>query len=616
MSASPEKRDKVDHKRNKRQRSKSEIVHRNNAAELIEDTDEAKAAGSNKDKNPKEVTIAKLGPFKMSLEVKNNEQRVDEAKTRERKKHSRAKDEGKKLTSDEKPPGEKTAQKRKKSRSKSEHRPNKSDELKKSENKVVPTSDNNVKKPENVYDEIKTEAEYLKYEHQISTESKHKSNKKKKDKIVVSKLAKSDRPLREKSPEKVVKVESLKKTAADKLSDGEDENSKSRIVSSAVPGLGKYSRSASQPGPAPDSTLLSSDAQIGLKRNLSLIIDEKEKPPKLKRSSTARDSFTNTGTMKHSRAKIVESLTENSSCSSGGGGARSKDKTSLYDNLGFDSSPDLGQAANHDKRQQSLLQLKDQIHSQLIMASAAASTNSSGKDRRRKLNSAFFPIPDEALANSDDDSDDVNRESPPTQIQSLSEESSGSSTRRKKSKTSSDSIKFDTSEEESEGEVALVGLGLVHNSLPRNSSQAQLLQSDSSDSVDDDFQTVPVYASNPHVKIPQDIPVPVPRTSLAPAANKTRDNVDKRVVGGDDNLADCDNGCDSDSTIDIRIRDTDKKKSKKMLKESTWTVSELDPEDEEDWEVREDSSDDNDDNITDIDTTSIITDGIAQQMMY
>ena len=34
----------------------------------------------------------------------------------------------------------------------------------------------------------------------------------------------------------------------------------------------------------------------------------------------------------------------------------------------------------------------------------------------------------------------------------------------------------------------------------------------------------------------------------------------------------------------------------------------------EDWEVKEESSDN--DNITDIDTTSIITDGIAQQMMY
>ena len=79
-----------------------------------------------------------------------------------------------------------------------------------------------------------------------------------------------------------------------------------------------------------------------------------------------------------------------------------------------------------------------------------------------------------------------------------------------------------------------------------------------------------------------------------------------------------DNGCDSDTdTIDIRIRDpehADKHVKHKSGAESNWSVSELDAEEDEDWEVKEESSDN--DNITDIDTTSIITDGIAQQMMY
>ena len=49
-------------------------------------------------------------------------------------------------------------------------------------------------------------------------------------------------------------------------------------------------------------------------------------------------------------------------------------------------------------------------------------------------------------------------------------------------------------------------------------------------------------------------------------------------------------------------------------RKSAWTVSEVDTED--DWDVKEDTSDADDGDITDIDTTSIITDGIAQQMMY
>ena len=48
-----------------------------------------------------------------------------------------------------------------------------------------------------------------------------------------------------------------------------------------------------------------------------------------------------------------------------------------------------------------------------------------------------------------------------------------------------------------------MSLGLVHNSLPRNTgSTAALLDSDSDSCADSEFGAVPVYAANPHVKLP------------------------------------------------------------------------------------------------------------------
>ena len=69
-----------------------------------------------------------------------------------------------------------------------------------------------------------------------------------------------------------------------------------------------------------------------------------------------------------------------------------------------------------------------------------------------------------------------------------------------------------------------------------------------------------------------------------------------------------DNDCDSDSTIDIRIRNKQSRRKKDVKKDSSWTVNEID---DEDWEIPEEDSDNNDD------TTSVVTnDTIAQQMMY
>ena len=591
-SASPDKRDYGDGRQQrikKTVRSKSEIIQPNNVRELIDEKQEHANNGTtiNKDKNqqqPKEVTIAKLGPFKMSLEVKNHDKQgvAASGETKNKNKNSRQSKVSEELVKASTLEKEKSSSsqnaKRKRSRSKSAHSKTK-DENKKSDVRKEPEAP---KRPDTHYDEIKTEAEYLNCENKISLESK--KSKKKKDKIVVSKLAKSDRPVREKSPEKVVKVDNSKKVAASAADHSLEVKYKSDATSSS-----KFSRSISQPDPPPefDKLLLSTESQFGLKRNLSLIVDEKEKQPKLKRSSTARDEFSNSGNQKHSRSKLVEQLTENS-----GQGSRS-DKMSLYDNFGFDSSPDLGQNANNEKRQQTLLHLKDTIRSQLLIAGAETSS-ANVKDKQRKLKDAFFP----SLKMADEDSDtsdEANRDSPPTQIQSLSEESSGGSTRRRKTGQSSSSLIFDSSDESEAGDETgvqgpdpetLLSLGLVHNS----STAALLHSTEEEDSGDDEFSTVPVYAANPHVKLPvQGFPVPVPRTSLPSQAK------------------DSDNGCDSDSTIDIRIR-----KSEYSRRKSPPPM--VNQEVDEDWEVRDDSSDADD--ITDIDTTSIITDSLAQQMMY
>ena len=587
-SASPDKRDNGERRPQrikKTVRSKSEIIQPNNVRELIDEKQEHTNNGTTiyKDKNqqqPKEVTIAKLGPFKMSLEVKNNDKQgvaaSGETKTKDRKsRQNKALEEVKQASTLEKEKSSSSQNaKRKRSRSKSAKEENKKSEEKKEPEASKPNQIN--------FDEIKTEADYLKSENQISSESK--KSRKKKDKIVVSKLAKSDRPVREKSPEKVVKVDPFKKSASTEAVDHSlGHNYKSDAASSS-----KFSRSISQPGPPPEF-----DSQIGLKRNLSLIIDEKEKPPRLKRSSTARDDFSNSGNQKHSRSKLVDKLTEN-----GGQGSRS-DEMSLYDNYGFDSSPDLGQNANNQKRQQTLLHLKDTIKSQLLIAGADLSSGNV-KDKQRKLKDAFFP----SLKMADEDSDtsdEANRDSPPTQIQSLSEESSGGSTRRIKTGHSSSSLMFDSSDDSEAGDEtgaraqgpdpeAMMSLGLVHNS----STAALLHSTEEEDEGEDEFSTVPVYAANPHVRLPgpgQGFPVPVPRTSLQSQAQNLSDN-----------------GCDSDSTIDIRIR-----KSEYSGRKPPPPVANQDPDD--DWEVREDSSD-TDDNNTDIDTTSIITDSLAQQMMY
>merc|ERR1719150_3262719 len=102
---------------------------------------------------------------------------------------------------------------------------------------------------------------------------------------------------------------------------------------------------------------------------------------------------------------------------------------SLYDNDGFDSSPTLARKVSGDCRQQKFLSLKDQIHHQLRLAAAAASSESgTAESKGRKGSGQYLPM--EEMEGCNEDSDCSDPQSPPTQIQSLSEESSGGSTRR------------------------------------------------------------------------------------------------------------------------------------------------------------------------------------------
>ena len=401
----------------------------NEKPDLIEIVPNKEATNKNsKDKNeqqqPKEVTIAKLGPFKMSLEVKKNEEAM---KSREREHKSTRKSSN--TTATNPSAGDKTSQtqkKKKRSRSKSEGR--------RKESTVEARA---AGKKEDPVEQLCEELDLKPPPQAKEVNSGARKSKKSKEKIVVSKLVKSDRPLREKSPEKTV----------------------------------KYSRSISQPGPPPNLQLVLPPESLS--RNLSLGAADKKKV----RRSTSTSTSPETEETTSKRRKQSE-------------------KMSLYDNDGFDSSPALARKVSGDGRQQKFLSLKDQIHHQLRLAAAAASSESGPGERRAGRAPQYLPMED--LEGCNDDSDCSDPQSPPTQIQSLSEESSGGSTRR--------AVKFSSSDE---SEHPLASLGLVSNSRhPREES----------DSDSDTGTKLPVSTCNPHVRVPDvnplPVPVPLPRTSL------------------------------------------------------------------------------------------------------
>ena len=405
--------------------------------DLIEIVPNKEATNKNsKDKNeqqqPKEVTIAKLGPFKMSLEVKKNEEPI-KSREREQKPTRKSSNTTNPSATDK---TSQTQKRKKRSRSKSEGRRKESSV----ETKVAGKKDG---QEDQLYEELD-----VKPQPQKEASSGTRKTKKSKDKIVVSKLVTSDRPLREKSPEKKI----------------------------------KYSRSISQPAPPPNLQFLlpaDSQPQAQLSRNLSLGATDKEKSRRSAGSSSgSAEAEVNVNTGKR---------------------RKQSEKMSLYDNDGFDCSPALARKASGDCRQQKFLSLKDQIHHQLRLAAAAASSESGTVERRgRRGSQQYLPMEEMEGGNEDSDCSASDPQSPPTQIQSLSEESSGGSTRR--------AVKFDSSDE---SEHPLASLGLVHNS--RHTRQ------DSDTDTDTDCK-LPVSTCNPHVRVPEvnpvPVPVPLPRTSL------------------------------------------------------------------------------------------------------
>jgi len=650
-SASPEKLRRNEVSNIKKRRSKSATAPSKSFEKLdIIQSKQGKAKSSNRkessskegkdntasDKSPnlKEVTIAKLGPFKMSVEVKNQGQ-SSEIKVKERSRSKgRLIEEKAPSSEDSKQLKQKTGNEIERSRSKNRAHNRKIDDVQVMQgNKMSDSAREDTK-------QNKSTAEALKYEHQISVDAK--KNKRKKDKIVVSKLAKSDRPLREKSPEKQPKEKS--KESGVRREESDDNSSLDyRLTLNRKKkeqfALGKYTRSISQPGPPPNTDLILSDIifndsgnQINLKRNLSFTQEDRKNLPKLKRSSTTKDS-----SERSSRSNKVSA--ENDQSEKKNGSKKATD-LSLYDNLGFDKSPDLRQKLKvFDKRQQTLQNLKDQIHCQLKKAStnSPAASISLTSTAKRKVNNPkdnlYLPmneeldndikIPEEPFVASDSDcsSDPRNRQSPPTQVQSLSEESSGCSTRRK-NKHLSETLGFDSSD--SENELSPPGpvfpglydldteLGRVHT-LPRKGSKAQLLNSGSDTS--SDLDELPQYAANPHVRIPQGaMPVPMPRKSLDGTTDRT-DNYNNKLVISDE-------GCDSDATLDPRPKTNHRSRSlsKRQRRGRNWNLSEHEDtgqwEAGSDWEVKEDSDSVTDNDLITDDNISIVTDGVAQQMMY
>ena len=112
------------------------------------------------------------------------------------------------------------------------------------------------------------------------------------------------------------------------------------------------------------------------------------------------------------------------------------------------------------------------------------------------------------------------------------------------------------------------------------------------------------------------MPVPMPRKSLDCTEDIT-DNYDSKVVISDE-------GCDSDATLDLRPRPKTNHRSRSLSKRQrrgrNWNLSEHEDTEQweagSDWEVKEDSDDVTDHDVITDDNISIVTDGVAQQMMY
>ena len=173
--------------------------------------EDGEQANEQADEEKKGVTIAKLGPFKMSMELKGSG----------------------------KPEKVETEKQTKAVRSRSRSRP--------SEERVRRKTSKLEEEKEQV---VKEEAKEVEKE-----TKKVDSNRRRKDKIVVSKMARSDRPLREKSPDKTRTMrdeEGDDRRLPKEKSDGEEEDYRASLNRKRE----KFTRSVSQPGPPPSLDFL------------------------------------------------------------------------------------------------------------------------------------------------------------------------------------------------------------------------------------------------------------------------------------------------------------------------------------------------------------------------
>ena len=320
--------------------------------------------GDQVEEDKKGVTIAKLGPFKMSMELKGagggggkgEKVEVEKVKVRSR---SRSK------------PGDERSRR----------------QSRKEEEKVA-----------------KVQEEAPPAEAEKEKEAK-KPEKKKKERIVVSKMARSDRPLRERSPEKPrAKGEGEGRVRGEEgegRSGGEEEDYRLTLNRRRE----KFTRSVSQPGPAPPGLDFLLPAVTAGARNRSFAEPLRTPVQGLRRSNTLQEEV-----------RWEEEPEE---------GARSG---TVYDNLGYDRSPDLRTGIRSaDRRQQTLAALKDSLQEQLARTAPPLSLPSTaGRRRRESRRYQVMPEEEEQVVEGEEakasDSDSLSsdprlcRQSPPTQV--------------------------------------------------------------------------------------------------------------------------------------------------------------------------------------------------------
>merc|ERR550534_2009129 len=208
---------------------------------------------------------------------------------------------------------------------------------------------------------------------EVEKESKRVESRRKKEKIVVSKMARSDRPLREKSPEKGRRREEdeEERRQKDKIEEEEEDYRLSLNRKRE-----KFTRSVSQPGPPPSLDFLLPAVTNRSSGKGAVTSSKLGSGGSQKIASNSRtDSFGDSGpALRRSNTLQEEVVGE-------------RNVGTVYDNLGFDCSPDLRTGSRAaDKRQQTLAALKDTIQVQLARGaplSLPSSGGRRGKDARR-----------------------------------------------------------------------------------------------------------------------------------------------------------------------------------------------------------------------------------------